>query len=112
MLCLAGGGVARGGTGADKPQWAADFFGGTKLGWLTFLGVCKMAALLDLWVTNIIPRVAAVCVAIMMAIVTYGHYMIPDDLPPPIVFTCAALVCAATWPSPVPVLPQVVKKKT
>ena len=44
----------------------AAFLGTTRANVLMLLGVCKLLALLDLWVVNAIPRVTCLCVACMM----------------------------------------------
>ena len=44
----------------------AAFLGTTRANLLMLLGVCKLLALLDLWVVNAIPRVTCLCVACMM----------------------------------------------
>ena len=44
----------------------AAFLGTTRANLLMLLGVCKLLALLDLWVVNAIPRVTCICVACMM----------------------------------------------
>ena len=38
------------------------------------LGVCKLLALLDLWVVNAIPRVTCLCVACMMGAPSATYY--------------------------------------
>ena len=44
----------------------AAFLGTTRANVLMLLGVCKLLALLDLWVVNAMPRVTCLCVACMM----------------------------------------------
>ena len=101
MLCK-----AKGGTGIDKMEWAA--VEAKKLGnegvtasmVLIYVGTCKVLAFVDVWIVKSMPRITLLCVAIMMAAVTYGHSQFDDDLPPPIVLGVAALLAAASWPSP------------
>lgn len=44
----------------------AAFLGTTRANVLMLLGVCKLLALLDLWVVNAMPRLTCLCVACMM----------------------------------------------
>ena len=90
---------ANGGTGPDKGDWGADFFGVDRRNLLLGIGVCKLLALLDIWLIHLVPRLACVCVAIMMAAISYAHAAVGDDLPPPVVMGTMALITAATWPA-------------
>ena len=91
---------ASGGTGPDKFVWAAGFTGLPVPQLLLITAAAKILALLDIFFLQVMPRFALLCVAIMMGAITYAHYLIPDDLPPPIVIGVMALVAAATWPAP------------
>ena len=44
----------------------AAFLGTTRANVLILLGACKLLALLDLWVLNLMPRITCLCVACMM----------------------------------------------
>ena len=96
-LCKADGGV-----GPDKFEWASSASGYPASNILMLVGVCKLLAVIDIYLLNIIPRAACVCVSLMMAAVTYGHLQIPDDVKPPIFFTLVPLLCAASWPEKTP----------
>jgi len=95
MLCRAGGG-----TGPDKIAWAADFTGLAVPQILLAAAFFKMSALLDVFCLQIMPRVALVCVAIMMGAIAFAHQQVPDDIAPPIFIGSWALVAANTWPTP------------
>jgi hypothetical protein len=64
-----------------------------------FIAACKLAAMLDLWVTKLVPRLALVCLSIMMLAVAYAHLLLGDDLVPPFVVLLFNLLALATWPS-------------
>tara|TARA_B100000795_G_scaffold134535_1_gene100470 strand:+ start:128 stop:514 length:387 start_codon:yes stop_codon:yes gene_type:complete len=49
---------ANDGTGADKAEWAADLLGTTRTNVFILLGVCKVLALLDLWLLHVVQRVS------------------------------------------------------
>lgn len=89
---------ANGGTGADKGDWGATFLGTTRVNVLILCGVCKCLTILDVWVLNVVPRLACLCFACMMGVIAHCHNEIGDDLPPPIVMGTMALITAATWP--------------
>jgi len=90
---------ANGGTGPDKTEWGAKLLGTTRSNFLILVGTCKLLAFVDVWLLNVVPRLACFCYAIMMAIVFYGHLEIGDDLVGPIVVGTLALITMATWPS-------------
>ena len=88
-----------GGTGANKFEWAADYYGFPLTTVLSVIAACKLLCLADIWLLHVMPKVACVCFAIMMGFVFHGHYVLGDDLPPPIVMGTCALITAATWPA-------------
>ena len=49
---------ANDGNGADKAEWAADLLGTTRTNVFILLGVCKVLALLDLWLLHVVQRVS------------------------------------------------------
>ena len=51
----------------------AAFLGTTRANVLILLGACKLLALLDLWVLNLMPRITCLCVACMMG----AHPLLP-----------------------------------
>ena len=93
---------ANGGTGPDKGDWSATYFGTTREMLLLCIGICKMAAFADIWLLHIMPKFACVCVGSMLMAITVVHYVIDDDLPPPVVMGSMAFITAATWPTPEP----------
>lgn len=100
-----------GGSGADKGDWGATFLGTSRNNVLILCGVCKVAAILDIWLLNVVPRLACLCFAAMMSLVAYCHYEIGDDLPPPIVMALMALTTMATWPAATAAAPPAKAKK-
>ena len=64
MLCK-----ANGGTGPDKFDWASKISGVPAATLLILVGVCKLAAIVDIYFTKIMPKVALYCVSIMMLLV-------------------------------------------
>ena len=93
MLCN-----AQQGKGIDKLAWAAELSGIPRETIMIILGVCKLLALLDVWLLHIMPRVTLLCVSVMMGCVLYGHLEFDDEIKPIVVFLTASLFCAMTWP--------------
>ena len=89
---------ANGGSGLDKFMWAEDFYGVPKPHLLSAVGICKILALLDIWLLRIVPQFTLVCVAILMGAVAHGHIAVQDEDQgiPPILLGVAALVAAVT----------------
>ena len=54
-------------------DWGAAFLGTARANVLILLGACKLLALLDLWVLNLMPRITCLCVACMMG----AHPLLP-----------------------------------
>jgi hypothetical protein len=73
-------------------------FGVPRQSLLLVIGVCKIAAFTDIWLLHIIPKIACLCIAMMMMMIFASHHAIGDDLAPPIVVGTMALFTAATWP--------------
>lgn len=94
MLCN-----ANGGSGPNKFDWASGVSDVDASSLLILVGVCKLAAILDIYVLNIIPMIALACVSIMMLIITYAHTQVGDDLPPVIFFSILPWLIIATWPA-------------
>merc|ERR1719389_439237 len=90
---------ANAGTGPDKFEWAASYYGLSTSFILFGVGCCKVAAFADIWFLHIIPQVALGCIAVMMAFVLHGNMTVGDDLLPPVIFGIAAIIAAATWPA-------------
>lgn len=88
------------GTGPDKGEWGANFFGISRQSLLLCIGICKIAALADIWVLHIMPKVTCLCVATMLMMITYVHFEIGDDIFPPFLLGFMAYYTCATWPDP------------
>jgi hypothetical protein len=92
--------------GANKVTWAATEASAatgvavTEQQVLYFVAACKLSAMLDLWVTRLVPRLALVCLTIMMLAVEYSHFRMGDHLVAPLVIIIFNLLALATWPSP------------
>jgi hypothetical protein len=87
------------GEGVDKYEWAADLYGVPRATMLIVTGTCKVLAITDIWLLQLVPRLACVCLAVMMALVLHGHHAMGDDLLSPIMVGATALIVAATWPA-------------
>lgn len=91
--------------GVNKVTWAATEASAatgvavTEQQVFFFIAACKLAAMLDLWVTRLVPRLALVCLSIMMLAVEYSHVLMGDELVSPVVVVLFNLLALATWPS-------------
>ena len=89
---------ANGGAGPSKFEWASSVSGFPVRTIFTVVAIAKFAAIADIYFLHVMPRLACICVAVMMGVIYWGHTQVEDDLAPPIVLGAAALVAAASWP--------------
>ena len=92
--------LAQGGTGINKFAWAGEKAGIEPPMVLLLVGVCKLLALLDIFILKLMPKATLVCVGIMFAAITYAHVQMGDSVQPVLTFTLAPLAAARTWPIP------------
>jgi len=90
--------------GANKFAWfaaeasAATGRAITEQQGILFIAACKLAAVFDLWVTKLVPRLALVCLCILVTGALYSHVLLGDDVFGPLAVLLINLVTLLTWP--------------
>ena len=78
----------------------AAFLGTTRANVLILLGACKLLALLDLWVLNLMPRITCLCVACMMgtpSLLTPYKFVLARRASPTGPVSCAGMCRLCTY---------------
>ena len=82
----------------NKFVWAGEKVGVGPNVILLLVGLCKILALLDIFVLKVMPKVTLVCVGCMFAAITISHMVMGESVQPVFTFMLAPFTMAKTWP--------------